>query len=478
MSTPTEPPRTPLPPRRRRRGLIAAGLGAVALLAALAATSRGDAAGDREVTVEARRGDFRVTVTTTGELRAKRSVQVMGPVNPQSGIFEMKLASIVPEGTVVKEGDIVAELDRAAAAQKLIDVGNAMQKAVSGVESAQLDSAFTVAQARENLRNLEFAVQEKRIAKEQAIYEPPTVQRQADIDLQKAERAFEQGKLEFRTREQQSAGKVRDATMELERQRRSMESTQKMLESFTVRAPADGMVIYHREFGGRKRTVGSRVTPWEPIVATLPDLTTMESVTYVNEIEVRRVTQGQLVSLTLDADPDKTLSGRVTAVANIGEQRPNSDAKVFEVVVEIAESDTTLRPGMTTGNEVETAVLTDVVSVPLEALGAADSLAVVLVRRGGRLVRQEVRTGMMNDNEVVIVAGIEAGETVLLSRPASAEQTSIVRLPEELRAPRDSQPMRGDTGATLPIAPPAGAAGGARPPAAALPTPIRSAPRQ
>jgi multidrug resistance efflux pump len=76
---------------------------------------------------------------------------------------------------------------------------------------------------------------------------------------------------------------------------------------------------------------GSQVSSWEPAVATLPDLTKMESVTYVNEIDVRKIAAGQRSSLTLDSDPGKKLTGTVTSVANVGEQAPNTDAKVFEV---------------------------------------------------------------------------------------------------------------------------------------------------
>jgi multidrug resistance efflux pump len=85
------------------------------------------------------------------------------------------------------------------------------------------------------------------------------------------------------------------------------------------------------------------VSPWEPSVATLPDLSMMESVTFVNEIDVRKLAVGQPVALTLDADPSKKLVGKVSAVANVGEQRPNSDAKVFEVKVLVEKPDTTLR---------------------------------------------------------------------------------------------------------------------------------------
>ena len=95
------------------------------------------------------------------------------------------------------------------------------------------------------------------------------------------------------------------------------------------------MVIYVKEWNGRKRTTGSQVSAWDPGVATLPDLTQMESVTYVNEIDVRKIAVGQPAVITLDADPAGSLTGTVASVANVGEQRPNADAKVFEVKITV-----------------------------------------------------------------------------------------------------------------------------------------------
>src|SRR5207247_1461494 len=76
-------------------------------------------------------------------------------------------------------------------------------------------------------------------------------------------------------------------------------------------------------------------------------------------------------------DPTKRLTGKVTSVANVGEQRPNADAKVFEVKVQVEQSDSTLRPGMTTGNAIETLKVADALFVPLEALGSEGGVSFV-----------------------------------------------------------------------------------------------------
>ena len=396
-----------------------------------------DAGGsDPSVVASVKRGDFKVMVTTSGELRARKFVQISGPANAQQAeAYQMKISSIVPEGTVVKEGDIVAELDRSTLAAKLAEVALALQKAEAVSEQAMLDSTLNLSKAREEMRNMELVVEEKRLAKEQAIYEAPTIKRQAEIDNEKATRALAQAKIDYKTKTEQAQAKMREVGADLDRQKNRLGVVQSVMEGFTIRAPAAGMVIYIKEWNGKKKTAGSQVNAWEPSVATLPDLTQMESITYVNEIDVRKISVGQSVVLSLDADPSKKLTGKVVTVANVGEQRPNADAKVFEVKVTVEQPDTTLRPGMTTSNAVETFAIKDVLFVPLEAVINEDGVPYVFKRVGSGAIRQEVETGAMNDDEVVIKRGLAESDRVLLSPPANSASLETTRLPGSANVP-------------------------------------------
>ena len=398
-------------------------------------------AADSALVARVKRGPFTVTVTTSGELRARQFVQITGPTNAQQAqAYQMKIQSIVPEGTIVKEGDIVAELDRSTLANRLAEVQLALTKAEAQYEQALLDSTLTLSTARENIRTMELALEEKRLAKEQAVYEAPTVRRQAEIDSARADRALTQARSDYETKREQARAKMREVGADLQRQRNLLRVVQDVMAGFTIRAPRPGMVIYVKEWNGRKRTTGSQVNAWDAGVATLPDLTQMESVTYVNEIDIRKLAVGQPVTLTLDADPTKRLTGTVASVANVGEQRPNADAKVFEVKVTVQGSDTTLRPGMTTGNAIETMKMNVALYVPLEAVSSADGIPFVYRQDGGRVTKQEVITGPMNDDEVVIVRGLDENDRVLLTPPPDHEHITMTRLPASAR---DSVPAAG-----------------------------------
>jgi RND family efflux transporter MFP subunit len=379
------------------------------------------AASGSMLTAPVKQGDFKVVVMATGELRARKFVQITGPAAAQSvNVYQTKIASIIPEGTVVKEGDVIAELDKQPAAAKLSDLTLNVQKAQAEYTTAQLDSTLNLAQAREDVRTAEFALEEKKLLKEQAKYEAPTIQRQAEIDYEKAQRAWEQSKRNLSTKTKQAVAKMSSVGADLGRQQNQLKLIQDVLASFTVRAPAPGMVIYVREWNGKKKGVGSQWAPWDPTVATLPDLSQMESQTYVNEVDVRKIAVGQKVNITLDADPTKKLAGTVTQIANVGEQRPNQDSKVFEVKIEVAGSDTTLRPGMTTANEILTSSVPNVLYVPLEAVFSDAGYQYVYKKDGSRIVRQMIEAGSMNDNEIIVRRGLTKDDVVYLTPPADS----------------------------------------------------------
>jgi multidrug efflux pump subunit AcrA (membrane-fusion protein) len=164
------------------------------------------------------------------------------------------------------------------------------------------------------------------------------------------------------------------------------------------------------------------------VVATLPDLSVMESVTFVNEVDIQKIKVDQLVTVTLDADPTKLLSGRVTSVANMGEQRPNSDSKVFEVNIEISESDSTLLPSLTTANMITIAKLDSVLYIPLESIYTSDSLSIVYKKNGMDIVRQEIIPGLVNDNYAVVKKGLVMEDKIYLSLPDDAAELDLIPL--------------------------------------------------
>ncbi|HLW20729.1 MAG TPA: efflux RND transporter periplasmic adaptor subunit [Cyclobacteriaceae bacterium] len=392
-----------------------------------------------DIIVPVKSGSFTVEITTTGELKAQRSVQVMGPMRArQFRINQITIEKMVDEGTVVKEGEFIASLDKSELFGRVADAQTNLDQELAQYEQVQLDTSLNLRQQRDNILNLEYNVEEQKLVLEQSKYEPPATIKQNEFNYQKSIRDLEQARENYKIKIKQEQARMAERSARLREVQQDFTQMQELLEEFTVTAPQDGMVIYETNWDGGKVAEGSQISAWNPIVATLPDLTSMQSITFVNEVDIRKVKAGQHVTIGLDAFPEKTLTGVVSRVANVGQQRPNSDAKVFEVIVLVNESDPLLRPAMTTSNAIVAEKLSDVVYVPLEAIHVQnDSINYVHMSNG---TKQEVKLGTANSNEVVIEMGLEAGQNVYLSIPNWGEDLAI-NLLDDLNGKRNQREM-------------------------------------
>ncbi len=405
----------------KTNGKIIAGVLAVLVLAVIIYAVAGGSAVSSQLDVPVQRGRFEILVTVTGELQAENSELIEGPVELRSRnvrIQNVRIQDLIPEGTVVNAGDWVATLDRSEADNTLKDMEDAVQREEASYIKTQLDTTITLSNLRDELINLEYQLEERRLTLEQSMFEPPATIRQAEINLERAERGLDQAHKNYELRRQQAEENMTEAAINLERQRRRYQELQEVLDKFTITAPEGGMVIYHREWSGQKRTVGSNINARDLTVATLPDLSAMISRTYVNEIDISKVRVGQPVRIGVDAFPERRYSGEVIQVANVGQQLPNTDARVFEVLIRVNESDDILRPAMTTSNIIITKSFDDVVYVPLEAVHVNDSIPFVYKNNG---TRQIVLLGEPNDNNIIVEDGLTENERVYLTIPENGD---------------------------------------------------------
>ncbi|MBN1198025.1 MAG: efflux RND transporter periplasmic adaptor subunit [Bacteroidales bacterium] len=377
-------------------------------------------------------GSFPIEITTTGELIAKSSEKIYGPqALRQIRIYQVKIDDIIADGSVVDSGQYIASLDRSEITNRIKDEEANVEKYESQLITSKLDTSLELRNARDELINLQYSLEEKKIALEQSKYEPPATIRQVQIELEKTERALSQAEKNYQLKLEKAVAKMNEVNAEYNKAQRKLTEMTDVLEQFTVRAPKSGMVIYRRNWDGSKMGVGSTISAWDPVVAELPDLSKMISKTYVNEIDISKVKTGQPVSIGIDAFPDKQFTGTVTEVANIGEQLQGTNAKVFEVKILINEYDSILRPAMTTKNTILTATIDSVLFIPLEAVFNNDSISFVYKKTGG-LIKQQVILGQSNYNEIIVKEGLSQGDEILLIPPEKEENLKLNALSEEV----------------------------------------------
>ena len=455
-------------PRTWRWGLAAVvGLAACAAGVAVVGERRGDAP---ELAWTVDRGNLVVELIAPGTLRAAGSVTYRSPVNGR----ELEIVELVPEGTRVEAGDLVARLetrdlegDLRQARDSVSDVEFARQVAdlelleataehdsmVDGEGALTLEESRTsltltekkVARLRREVANLEPLLEQGFITRDEldrSAAELETAEADLSMARRRADVLLEQTHpLNHRRAELLLAQKrtQRDgANRRLSAARRRVAEIAALIERCAIHAESSGLVVYEEFMASsprRKIRLGDRVTPSQAI-ARVVEVNRMLVDTSVPERAVHRVRPGQPVAVRLEAFPDLRLSGRVLAIGVLARTARDgmAESKRFDVTVELDPAGAELRPEMTARVDIRVGERRDVVRLPVSALFERDGLTLVNVRRGGRVEARQVELGEQNPRFAEVLAGVSEGESVMLvgepgggGEPPRGEVEALVR---------------------------------------------------
>ncbi len=380
--------------------------------------------GEEEITCVVKKGSIEIKVHTSGQLESENSENIVLPsvLSTQNvRVYEIKITDLVEEGTVVDSGQYIATLDHKVIEEVLTTARLELEAAMVIIEDAKLDSNLSLSNYRDLITNSRADVEERKIVLAESVYESPSVIKRAEMDVSKSERKLEQDIKGLGMRQRQLGSQMERRNIDLRLKQKRVDDLLALYDALKIKAPKPGMVIYARDRFGIKIQIGSVLTPWSPVIATLPDMTRMISETFINEIDIAKIKVGQKVTLSIDAFPDKELKGEVISVANIGQPMPKSDSKVFLVNIRVFGSDPDLKPAMTTGNLIQTGVYKDKLYVPSEAVFETDSTKFVYLKKK-TIVRQLVDVGEENEDFIVLNKGVAEGDVLLLNEPEKLEE--------------------------------------------------------
>ena len=381
------------------------------------------------LTTEVQKGDFISEVITSGEALSTSLKKINGPENLRKfKVRDIKIQDLVPEGTIVKVGDYVGRLDPTEVNEQIIDARLNLESAQSKYTQQQLDTTLSLKQERNAIKDLNFSMEETRLELKQSTYEPPATIKKLEINLEKFERDLKEKKENYRIKKSQANAKMVEVGTEVSKIRKQLDDLLELLKSFTIYSDGNGMITYDRNWDGSKKKVGSTISPWNPTIASLPDLTKMQSKTYANEVDIRKIKKDLPVKIGFDAFPDVLIDGIVTDVANVGENKRGSDIKVFQVMIKLNGYNENIRPGMTTSNRIITFEKSDVLSVPLEAIFSQDSITYVYKKSGFSITKNQVKIGDANNDRVIIEEGLSEGDVVYLNKPKGYDDAQIATL--------------------------------------------------
>ena len=370
--------------------------------------------------VRAQTMPFAMEVAAEGEVQALEFESIVIPEvlsKRDLGIWRMKISNLVSEGTQVKKGDFVATLDPAEVEERLKRIYERIEEHNNSLESALLDSTIQLMEKREDLVNAKDNLEESLIRVAQSEYESKATQRQAAIGLEKAQLNINANRRNYEKEIIRQRTKIDRIKKYLKNDVEIKDLLEQLKSELRITSPSNGIVVYGKSFRGRKIRVNDDVGPWMPVIATIPDLSSLYSEAFVKEIDIAKISVGQPVKITIDAFPEMIFEGEIKTVANIGQPIPGAAMNGFKVVITFDAKDKRVLPGMTTTNKITIASYADDLVLPREAVFGNDTAYYVFLSEGGSIRKNRVEVDGENETHMRIIAGIEKGDKVLLSQP-------------------------------------------------------------
>ena len=390
--------------RTRTKVMIGTGIAVLLVLAAGLSMN-----GRRQQGIEVRietvdRRDLVATVTASGNVRARRKVDISSDISAR--VAEL----LVDEGEDVEEGQVLLRLDP-----------TRYQAAVNRSRANLSQSQAQVAQARANY--LRAQREAERLDSLHA-REPLLVSRQ-EVDNAQTDLEVQRSLLE-------------SSEFGVNQARAALEEASDQLAKTIITAPMAGRVTRLNVEEGETVIVGTMNNPGS-LVLTVSDLSVMEVVLEVDETDVPEITLGDSATVELDAFPDLDFPGVVTEIGNSAIRPPSQAAGTgqtptidFEVVVTLDSPEVELRPDLSATAELITETRVDQLSIPIIALTlrepdaeddderagdgdgeVPDPIEGVFVILDGEVTFTPVAVGIAGQEYFEVISGLSLGDSVV-----------------------------------------------------------------
>lgn len=365
---------------------------------------------------------FLVTITESGELIAKNAVSVSSPRVRGN----LKIVYLIPEGSYVQPGDTIVQFDPTEALNNLREAESRLEVAISNKDKLVANQLSQMTRLESDLKSAELSYELSKLSLEQMKFEAEIKQQEGQLQLKRNELSFLKAKQDLASQKIVQKSELNNVEIDVQQKRTDLQRAQRDLEMLTLTAPKEGLVVYENNWAtGRKIAIGD--TPWQGMtLITLPDLSEMQSVTYVNEVDVSRIRKELNVEVRLDAFRDSSFPGYIGSVAALGKAKDgNSAIKVFEIAVNIRMQSEILKPGMTTSNRIIISEVPDVLYIPQEAVFQKHGGHVVYIKRATGFDEQEVTLGDRNEDYIIVTKGVRSGDEVALRDPTIKEDEPL-----------------------------------------------------
>lgn len=365
---------------------------------------------------------------TVGQTNIQNSITATGTIEPVTSVtVGTQVSGIVSKlyvdyNSVVKKGQVIAELDKTNLLSALNQAKAMLESAQAQVRSAESD--VQKAQADYNGVRASASYQQSNFSRYQTLYKKGLI---SANDFESARLSYQQAQQNLAASAQTIATArqgVAQAREQVRQQQEQVKQAQTNLGYATITSPIDGVVLSKSVEEGQ--TVAASFSTPE-LFTIAKDLTNMQVVANVDEADIGEVKTGERVSFTVDAYPADTFTGTVKQVRQ--EATTTNNVVTYEVVISAPNADLKLKPGLTANVTIYTQERAGVMGVSSKALrftptpetvgkqykiqDVANAKAKVWTLEGNVLRAHRVSTGMNDGVNTEILSGVKAGLKVI-----------------------------------------------------------------
>jgi HlyD family secretion protein len=358
-------------------------------------------------------GSFRQTVIETGELEAIKASYIMMPRIPYQYGYQFKIIGLTEHGKLVHKGDSIIKLDPSSVYKYIIEREDMLENELAAAKKQSVQSENNIQELMAQLRSEQAAYDLNKIEVERSVFDTDVKKRIKELELKQATVRLNRVKRNLALKPQLDNYDRKIQRIRVIQRESELKSAREALKQFLIRSPLDGtfqVAVNKNSANPQSWKLGD--SPYQGyIIASIPDITFMKAKTYINEAEITKVKPGMKVIVRLDALPSVPFNGSITEISKICFSRDRE--KVFNVTVEISDSDPRLKPGMTVNCEYVLYESDNEVFVPNNCLLKEMGLTYIFVKKGVSVKKIEVKSGPANSTHTIIYTEFEQGQRLI-----------------------------------------------------------------
>jgi multidrug efflux pump subunit AcrA (membrane-fusion protein) len=376
-------------------------------------------AGDKDPFVAVKSGDLVTAIVERGTVEAANVSNLVCKVKAKKeGAAAATVKWLVDDGTLVKKGDRLVQLDDAALRDDLKAATVKLQEAQAAFNLASQTLKLAEQETVVGVSLAEVAVK----LTELELKDPPAGQKKEvlQLKLDQAKLKMELARIRARAAQLQAEAVLQTQKASVELATAKLRGVQEELQHCVLHAPTDGLVVYPHSSSSRFGSsvtsigVGEKVREGQTLLR-VSELKEMIVATRVHEAVVSTVRSGQATRVRVDAFPNRLSSGKVSQVSSVAAQVEwqRNDVKVYPVSIAIEDGGPDLKPGMSAEIQIETGTRKGVLQVPLKSIAVVGKDRICFVKVGQELVERKVSVGGSNASSVEIGNGLKEKDVVL-----------------------------------------------------------------